>query len=257
MMMYSQPPHERPGSGLPKKKVLIVLHQDTSTPGRVGHALLQRGFDLDIRRPRFGERLPQTMAEHAGAVVFGGPQSANDTDAYIKRETDWFDIPLREAAPCLGICLGAQMLARHLGACVAPHHERQVEVGYYPIEATEAGRAFMPWPEKVYQWHREGFDLPSGAELLAKGSTYPNQAFRIGPAAFGIQFHPELTLAMMYRWTTKGAPRMQLPGAQQRRDHFAGRAIFDTAMKAWLNEFLDRWIGTAQAPANAAATAAE
>ena len=240
-----------------KKKVLIVLHQENSTPGRVGHALIRRGFDLDIRRPRFGDPLPQTMAEHAGAVVFGGPQSANDADAFIKRETDWFDVPLREAAPCLGICLGAQMLARHLGACVAPHHDSEVEVGYYSIEPTEAGRRFMPWPGKVYQWHREGFELPAGTELLAKGGAYPNQAFRVGPAAFGIQFHPELTLAMMYRWTTKGAPRMQMPGAQQRRDHFAGRAIFDAAVKVWLNDFLDRWIGTAEAPAKHAAAAAE
>ncbi|AXS42127.1 glutamine amidotransferase [Breoghania sp. L-A4] len=240
-----------------RQKVLIVLHQETSTPGRVGQALVRRGFDLDIRRPRFGDRLPDTMAGHAGAVVFGGPQSANDTDAYLRRETDWFDVPLREAAPCLGICLGAQMLARNLGAAVAPHHGNEVEVGYYPIEPTEAGRRFMPWPEKVYQWHREGFDLPSGAELLARGGTYPNQAFRVGPAAFGIQFHPELTLAMMYRWTTKGAPRMSLPGAQQRRDHFAGRSIFDAAVKTWLNDFLDRWIGTAEAPASAATIAAE
>lgn len=240
-MMHSRTPSDRPS-----EKILIVLHQENSTPGRVGQALVQRGFDLDIRRPRFGDSLPKTMSAHAGAVVFGGPQSANDSDAYIKRETDWFDVPLREQAPCLGICLGAQMMARHLGAGVAPHHERQVEVGYYPIEPTDAGRAFMPWPEKVYQWHREGFELPPGTELLAKGHTYPNQAFRAGPAAFGIQFHPELTLAMMYRWTTKGAPRMKLPGAQQRGDHFAGRAVFDTAMKAWLTNFLDRWIGTAE-----------
>ncbi len=240
-----------------RPKVLIVLHQETSNPGRVGQSLVQRGFDLDIRRPRFGDSLPDTMAGHAGAVVFGGPQSANDTDAFLRREIDWFDVPLREAAPCLGICLGAQMLARHLGAAVAPHHGNKVEVGYYPIEPTEAGHRFMPWPKKVYQWHREGFDLPSGAELLARGETYPNQAFRVGPAAFGIQFHPELTLAMMYRWTTKGAPRMSLPGAQQRCDHFAGRSIFDAAMKAWLNDFLDRWIGTAQAPASAATIAAE
>ena len=236
-------------------KVLIVLHQETSTPGRVGQSLRRRGFELDIRRPRFGDALPETMAEHAGAVIFGGPMSANDTDAFVRREIDWFDVPLREAAPCLGICLGAQMLARNLGADVSPNSDGYAEIGYYPITPTETGRALMSWPEKVYQWHREGFELPSGAELLAMGNVYRNQAFRVGPAAFGIQFHPELTLAMLYRWTTRGAPRMELPGAQDRRDHFAGRAVFDAALKRWLEEFLDRWIGTAKEPAQVAAAA--
>jgi len=232
-------PAERP-------KVLVVLHQETSTPGRVGQELLRRGFALDIRRPRFGDLLPQTLAGHAGVVVFGGPMSANDTDAFIARETDWLDVPLREEKPFLGICLGAQMLARNLGARVYGHDDGLVEIGYYDLEATEAGRQLLPkWPGKVYQWHREGFDLPAGAELLATGDTYPNQAIRVGPCAYGIQFHPELTYQMMVRWTTRGAPRMALPGARNRRDHFAGRFAFDPAVKAWLDAFLDRWIGRA------------
>src|SRR5882724_11411203 len=94
--------------------ILIILHQEHSTPGRVGNALIERGFTLDIRRPRFDDPLPATMAEHAGAVIFGGPQSANDEDEFIRRETDWLAVPLKEGKPFLGICLGAQMLARHL-----------------------------------------------------------------------------------------------------------------------------------------------
>ena len=62
------------------KPVLIVLHQETSTPGRLGHALRERGFPLDIRRPPLGDDLPDTLDDHSGAVVFGGPMSANDTD---------------------------------------------------------------------------------------------------------------------------------------------------------------------------------
>src|SRR3954454_1153131 len=111
--------------------VLIILHQESSTPGRVGNALRALGHRLDIRRPRFGDPLPETLAQHAGAVVSGGPMSANDPDDYIRREIDWIEIPLREQRPFLGICLGAQMLAKQLGAKVAPHPEGQVEVGYY------------------------------------------------------------------------------------------------------------------------------
>jgi hypothetical protein len=76
--------------------VLIVLHQETSTPGRVGNALRALGHPLDIRRPRFGDALPETLDAHAGAVIFGGPMSANDGDDYVRREIDWIEIPLRE-----------------------------------------------------------------------------------------------------------------------------------------------------------------
>ena len=225
------------------RRILIVLHQKNSTPGRVGQILAARGFELDMRRPRFGEALPRTMDAHDGAVIFGGPMSANDNDSYVRREIDWISVPLRAQKPFLGICLGAQMLVRHLGASVAPHPGGQAEIGYYPLTPTAEGAALLDWPKRVYQWHREGFDLPRGAQLLAKGSgAYPHQAMRWGPAAFGIQFHPEVTHAMMVRWTTKAAPRMRLPGAQKRQDHFAGRFIFDPAVRLWLSRFLDIWL---------------
>src|SRR5712692_4272468 len=140
--------------------VLIVLHQEQSTPGRVGHYFQARGIPLDIRRPRFGDPLPDTLAAHSGAVIFGGPMSVNDSDDHIRTEIEWIRVPLTESKPFLGICLGAQMLARHLGAAVGVHPEGKAEVGYYPIRPTEIGRAVCGgWPGYVYQWHREGFDL--------------------------------------------------------------------------------------------------
>jgi len=91
--------------------VLIILHQETSTPGRVGNALRALGHKLDIRRPRFGDPLPQTLDGHAGAVIFGGPMSANDPDDFIRQEIEWIAVPLREQRPFLGICLGAQIFS--------------------------------------------------------------------------------------------------------------------------------------------------
>ncbi len=106
------------------------------------------------------------MDDHAGAIIFGGPMSANDTDDFIRREIDWIGVPLRDSKPYLGICLGAQMLAHHLGSRVYKHPDGHAEVGYYPIRPTEFGRAVCdPWPEQVYQWHREGFDLPHGRRV--------------------------------------------------------------------------------------------
>jgi len=222
--------------------VLFVLHQEHSTPGRVGHYFQARGIPMDIRRPRFGDSLPDTLANHMGAVIFGGPMSANDPDEHIRREINWIEVPLAEEKPFLGICLGAQMLARHLGASVRTHPEGKAEVGYYPIRVTPAGRSVTEtWPQVVYQWHREGFELPAGSELLAEGEIFKAQAFRHGPAAYGIQFHAEVTHAMMCRWTTRGHERLALPGAKPCVQHFADRPIYDLAIRTWLSDFLDRW----------------
>ncbi|MCM2502490.1 glutamine amidotransferase [Aureimonas altamirensis] len=221
------------------RPILVVLHQETSTPGRVGQILGAAGVGLDIRRPVLGETLPKTLDGHRGAIVFGGPPSANDAEPHLRAEVDWMSVPLREERPFLGICLGAQMLAKHLGASVGPHPDGQVEVGYYPLRSTFEGRSLLPhWPSMVYQWHREGFDLPAGARLLAEGETFPNQAFSYGAKAFGVQFHAELTLAMMHRWTTHGHERLTLPGAQARRAHFTGRAIHDAPVRRWLEQML-------------------
>jgi GMP synthase (glutamine-hydrolysing) len=223
--------------------ILIVLHQEHSTPGRVGHALTQRGYTLDIRRPRFGDPLPDTMAHHAGAVIFGGPMSANDPDDFVKQEIDWIGVPLKEDKPFLGICLGGQMMAKHLGAAVTAHPEGHAEIGYYRIHPTQEGRALTPdWPCHMYQWHREGFDLPTGCDLLARGDLFETQAVRHGSSAYAIQFHPEVTHAMMCRWTTRAAERLSLPGAKSRADHFADRPAYDGAIRRWLSDFLDTWL---------------
>ncbi|MDL2399553.1 glutamine amidotransferase [Rhizobium mayense] len=222
------------------RPVLIVLHQERSSAGRVGQMLLDKGYDLDIRRPVLGDKLPTTLEGHAGAVIFGGPMSANDPDDFVKAEIDWLDVPLKENRPYLGICLGAQMLARHLGAKVKARDDGKTEIGWYPLQSTERGRLLMRhWPQMVYHFHREGFDLPHGAELLATGETYPNQAYRYGANAWGLQFHAELTRAMMQRWVVHGEHRFCMPNAQKGREHLEGRMIFDPALKVWLSEFLD------------------
>ena len=74
------------------KPVLLILHQEHSSPGRVGQVLAKLGYPLDIRRPRFGDPLPETMDEHAGAAIFGGPQSANDDEDFVRREIDWIGV---------------------------------------------------------------------------------------------------------------------------------------------------------------------
>ena len=230
---------------LPRPRILVVLHQKNSTPGRLGMMLNERGFGLDIRRPPLGHPLPLTLENYAGAIIFGGPMSANDADEYVNREIDWISVPLKENKPFFGICLGAQMMVRHLGGEVKPNDASYAEIGYYPIFATDKGRDMMQWPQMMYQWHREGFSLPSDATLLATSSQYPNQAFQYGENAYGVQFHAELTTWMMNRWTILGAERFAMHGAQPRRQHFIGRSLYDAKVKQWLEDFLDLWIGPA------------
>lgn len=228
-----------------QQPILIILHQEHSSSGRVGRALKQLGHGLDVRRPRFGDPLPETLRDHAGAIIFGGPMSANDADEFIRREIDWISVPVKEEKPFLGICLGAQMCARALGGRVFNHPAGQAEIGYYPIRPTAAGLAVVDrWPEQVYQWHREGFDLPEGAELLAEGDMFEVQAFRYR-RAYALQFHPDVTHAMMHKWTTRGHDRMQLPGAKPRDSHFADRAVYDYTARAWLSVFLEHWMSQA------------
>ena len=228
------------------RPVLIVLHQENSTPGRIGNVLRAAGHALDIRRPRFGDVLPQSLDDHAGAVILGGPMSANDPDDYVRQEIDWIEVALREQRPFLGVCLGGQMLAKHLGASVAPHPQGLTQIGYYPIRPTAAGLQLCPnWPDQVYHWHREGFELPRGAELLAEGDDFPMQAYRFGNA-FGFQFHPDVTIRMMHCWTARG--NMDLPGARPRHEHFADRAVYDVIERAWLTNFMGDWLAREPMP---------
>jgi len=241
-----------------RDKVLIVLHQDHSTPGRIGTLLAQRGYALDIRRPSLGEPLPATLAEHAGAIVFGGPMSANDDHLeWVRREIDWLAVPLSEDKPLLGVCLGAQMLARHLGVRVFTYPDKRSEIGYYPITPTpDADRlCAAAFPRHVYHWHCDGFELPRGARLLAASDgEFPNQAFAYGSRALALQFHPEVTYAMICRWTTRGDERLERPGAQPRSKHLDGWFLYDRAVARWLEAMLPAWLdgalvgGEARAP---------
>jgi GMP synthase (glutamine-hydrolysing) len=230
-----------------KKPVLLIMHRFESEPGAVGQYLKANGIPLDIRRPRFGDQLPASMSGHAGAIIFGGPMSANDPDDYIKKEIDWIGVPLAEGKPLFGICLGAQMLAKHLGGEVYTHRSGRIEAGYEPIAPHDEALTLGPWPSHVYHWHREGFTLADGAVRLAEGPVFPNQAFRYGGSAFGVQFHPEITLAMIHRWTVRAAARLSQPGAQQPADHINAHTLHGAKLRAWTFGFLKNWLRGGQA----------
>lgn len=225
----------------PSRKVLAIMHQKHSSAGQMGNWLAEQGLSLDIRRPRFGDALPETLEDHAGAVIFGGPQSANDNDDFIRREIDWVGVALKEEKPLLGICLGAQMLALHLGAEVRPHAQGVVERGYHTILPTHSGSEMLDWPERVYQWHEQGFSAPRTSVVLAEGETFRNQAFRLG-SAFGLQFHPEITRNAIIRLISASSP-----GSCSATTHLRHHCHYGPTQRQWLDGFMTKWIGLGQA----------
>ncbi|MEM6518669.1 MAG: glutamine amidotransferase [Cyanobacteria bacterium P01_C01_bin.70] len=229
----------------PAHRILAIVHQATSNPGLVGDKLRLRGYQLDIRCPAIGDTLPHNLSNYAGAIVFGGPMSANDDTAlsFIRTELEWISMALATDCPYLGICLGAQLLARVLGAAVSPRPDGQREIGYCNLQPTSTGAPYFTTPMAIYQWHGEGFALPTGTIHLATGDIFPNQAFRYGDRVFGLQFHPEMTTYLIDEWTTRGVEQLNLPGAQPRDRHFAAHQQYGHQVDRWLEDFLTHWLG--------------
>lgn len=225
----------------PKNRVLMVFNSATGQPGRVGSVLRRYGCEFDIRRPGEGDALPEDPGAYHLVVVFGGPMSANDEDLdNVRAILEWLPRVVESDAKYLGICLGAQLMARHLGASVRPHPEGMAEIGYYPVQPTEAGRHLFPDEMMVYHWHSEGFDLPEGAELVATGPTFPHQAYHVEGRIWGIQFHPEVDDETHERWLEHAGHKTACPNGQAPDQQRAGRAKYDAAFGAWFEQFAEK-----------------
>lgn len=222
--------------------ILLVVHQKKSVPGHMGKLFSERGYSFDRCCPCLGDPLPNDFEKYAAVAIFGGPMSANDCwMPGIKAELEFIPKVLDAKLPFLGLCLGGQMLARVLGARVFPHKEGFIESGYTRIYPTDIGADWFLDSNIFYQWHREGFDVPKTATLLAKGDLFPNQAFAYGDNSIATQFHPEITMEMIDRWTMHGAHRLNRPGAQPRQAHVKGWELFNKRIDSWGKSLLDRF----------------
>lgn len=222
--------------------VLLVVHQKQSVSGHIGTLFEERGYKLERCCPCNGDALPQRAESYAAVVMFGGPMSANDCSVDgIRAELDFIPKILDAGVPFLGLCLGGQMLARVLGGKIMPHPVGHIESGFTRVFPTEAGRDWFRESDIFYQWHREGFEVPETATLLAAGDIFPNQAFVYGGNAIATQFHPEITRDMIDRWTMHGAHRLGRLGAQPRLAQIKGWELFNEQVDRWGRSLLDRF----------------
>ena len=227
-----------------KPTILLIDHPIGRRDDRASAQLQEMGYRLEWCSPGRGDSLPPSDSDYAAVVVYGGAESVNDaaTQPYIRDEIEWIARWADSGRPYLGICLGSQLLASALGGRVSRHDEGLHEIGYVKIDPTPAANGFLGDSMHVYHWHNEGFEVPACAELLASGPVFPNQAFRYGDKAYGIQFHPEVGRDVMQRWIVEAAYMLDEPGAQPGDQQLAGCDRHDAELAAWLRKFLTDWL---------------
>jgi GMP synthase (glutamine-hydrolysing) len=187
------------------RKLLVLQHVAHEILGTLNPLLKGAGFR--IRYVNFGrhpEAQPSLDGYH-GLVVLGGPMSVYEDQRFphLITEMKLIEDAMQRNLPVLGICLGAQLIAKTLGADV--YASKQKEIGWYDLHtAPEAAQGsilnLLGQTEKVFQWHGDTFDIPAGAVHLAASTLCVNQAFRYGETIYGLQFHLEVDEAMIQRW---------------------------------------------------------
>jgi len=187
------------------KRLLVFQHVPHEILGTFNPLLKDAGFR--IRYVNFG-RTPNEQPDidkYDGLIILGGPMCVGqvDTHPHLNTEIEVIRTAIKDQKPVLGICLGAQLIAAALHAKV--HKNPVKEIGWYDVTPTPEGekdplfKAF-DGTEKIFQWHGDTFELPTGAVHLASSADCPNQAYRYGDRTYGLQFHLEVDEPLIQRW---------------------------------------------------------
>jgi GMP synthase-like glutamine amidotransferase len=201
-------------------RVLSVVHEDTDTGGGglFERVTLERGEGLARWFTADGAQVPGDPTEWDAIMVFGGAMHPDQDaeHAWLADETGYIEAALAAEVPVLGVCLGAQLVARAAGARVGP--AEQAEVGWHEVELNDAGAAdpvlgVMPRRFTAFQWHYYTYELPESAVELAT-SAAARQAYRIGEHAWGVQFHPEVDRRMLDHWFDAGRDELPKPAEE-------------------------------------------
>jgi len=227
---------------------LVVQHLAPERPYRILAALEGSGVAVELCRVFAGDAIPGAIDGYAGLVVMGGPVSAASDEGFPTRaaEVELLETALAQAVSVLGVCLGAQLLAVAAGGKVYPGSAGP-EIGWGPVRLSDDADddpvlGGLPRQLEVLHWHGDTFDLPAGAVHLASSALYPNQAFRCGPVAWGLQFHLEVDQSAVNAFVEAfGAEAMAAGVAPQ---EVAGRAPQALArLQPARDRALERWAG--------------
>ncbi len=219
-------------------KILVFQHVPWETPGLIQTAVEAAGGTVEILHPESHARAEAAFEEASGLVVMGGPMSANDDLEFLGNEMSFIRRAVEDGKAVLGVCLGAQLMAKALGGRVYPNPVK--EIGWDTVELTESGEADRLFTGlgkiiPVLQWHGETFDLPPEAVLLASSPACRNQAFRFGKRAWGLQFHVEATGDMVRQWLGEPAMCGDLRWAKDPIDPArASAAVADGLFPRWV-----------------------
>ncbi len=191
-------------------RVLVLQHVESEGLGIINKAVKQSGIQTDFIRIFKNDRIPKSLEGYNGIIILGGPMGVYEEDIYpfIKDEIALIKNVIRDDSPILGICLGAQMLAKAVGADV--YKGKKKEIGWYKIKLSDEGKRdslFIGLPDEftVFQWHGDTFDLGTDlksvpGKCLAFSELFPNQIIKVGKNAYGLQFHLEVTEDMIKNW---------------------------------------------------------
>ena len=230
--------------------VVAIRHVHFEDLGTIEPLLVERGHTV-----RYVDATVENLAAldalaPALLVFLGGPIGAFDEALYpfVADELKLVQRRLSSKRPTLGICLGAQMMARAMGAAVAPMGVK--EIGFSPLDLTDAGRhsALADIGEvPVLHWHGDQFAIPAGASRLAASPVCPNQAFSVENFALGLQFHAEADLALIERWLVGHANELHQAGIDPRALREAARE-HRHALKHAIRAIISRWLDQAGLP---------
>ncbi|MBF0491202.1 MAG: gamma-glutamyl-gamma-aminobutyrate hydrolase family protein [Deltaproteobacteria bacterium] len=261
------------------KKILVLQHEAHEGIGAFEPLFHKPGQQVITKKLFLGDPVPldEELCDYSGIVLMGGSMSANDGAKlqFIADELKMILQAIQLRLPLLGVCLGAQLIAKALGAKVysistplpgppaplpsasgghpPPQGGRGIlkgnilrEIGWYPLTLAPASNkdpifGMLPSPSVLFQWHGETFDIPSGAMRLAGSALFINQAFRYMDRVYGLQFHPEMTDSMLRNWVEIGEQEIITAGLNPRQI-LTDMLKYLPGLRRWAHQIATGWV---------------